>query len=352
MQVFKLQNEFTFSNRKVSYFTIIPDIDSIKIYYREGSHGLNFITKCIILKDNKIIKDEIILFDNSELNHNFTPFVYDNELYASGGLDFYATNGSIIKSLNYIEGMQIFYKDYIKPFLPECKYYHLRKKFVPDILPECNKGLYLYKFIKGNWEKVSLDPILSRISHNSFIKSPVWEIGNFDGKQSVLYFNDKLYVFCRANTGKGRRGIQVGICNDLNDINHMEFKLCEFGDNSDIEKDEYYICNMFKHPTKDLLIALLPYRDKSKNIGSLRLLKSTDGINWIICKDLFINSPTYLSKRKEYKDFIHPVQNYWINNNEFNILVQYNYLGLNAKEPVVLKHYKCTLGELNEMLSL
>jgi len=166
-------------DREAAYFSILDCPDGkIRLYYRgEGEWGETHVRES---DDGITFSEARIIWKNSCICHNFSPFIHNGEYYAVGGLDFV----------------------------------HKRIK------AEHDKGLYLLHSKDGvSWRLVKDEPIIT-LDHPGFFKAPyVRQMVKveFDSAISCVHYEDKFYLYFRKNTDKGIRDIQYATSDNLID---------------------------------------------------------------------------------------------------------------------------------------
>lgn len=150
-----------------------------------------------------------------------------------------------------------------------------------------NDGLYLLTSKNLiNWSKPKLI-----IDRDWGFKN---ECCSFDSQSSLLYNNEKYYLYCRWNPSRGKRKLQVFISNDIDNWSN-NYKEVLLDKNINI-----YTSHMFKYHEKVLGI-IRYYEDNisgtdSKEIKDsckIGLISSNDGINFIFEKNIINNYNIY-----------------------------------------------------------
>ena len=287
------------TNKKIEYAFIFDNY----IYYKEDLEDVDPLDK-EITKRLEIINVFNIKNDNNYFlnigiaNHNFRLFRFNNNIYGIGGQAFgiRSYNRDLINTENNL------YIDYHKEsniFIDSSEYGISSlagdKIYNPNIIsPYYANGLHLFIFndIKNNLFELENNglPILSGIidgRHDghygtcNFNNIDVSKNGLtvYDSQTSILYKDNKYYLYQRANICAGVRYIQYSTSEDL--INWSEFNLLKI--NPEINHFEYnfYYSNFFKIKGVNNFIGILPCEHIIDDYEyNYKLYYSNDCINW------------------------------------------------------------------------
>jgi len=170
-------------------FSILDCPDGkIRLYYR--SEGFWGDTHVRTSDDGINFSEPKLIWREDSICHNFSPFIYKGTYYAVGGEDHHYPESTTHA-------------------------HHVHKK-----------GLYLLSSHDGiNWELVKDDPIITPY-HPGFLKAPYEKISEFDSFISCVHYEDKFYLYFRANVARQIRTIQYATSDNL--IDWSEVKLVKF----------------------------------------------------------------------------------------------------------------------------
>jgi len=170
---------------QAAYFSILDCPDGkIRLYYRGKGRGQS--THVRESDDGITFSSARVIFSKSHVCHNFSPFIHDGKYYAVGGQ--YKHDGE------------------------------RRKRHAG--------GLYLLHSNDGlSWDIANEKPIITP-HHPGFIQAPFERKIEFDGSISCVPYQNKFYLYFRANVGKGIRAIQYSCSDDL--IHWSEIKIVHF----------------------------------------------------------------------------------------------------------------------------
>jgi len=183
------------------------------------------------------------------------------------------------------------------------------------------KGLYLFKSTDGiNWENANEKEPVIRIGNENFVHARTWKSSEFDSHFSVVYNKkqDLYFFYGRANIDRGTRFIQYATSKDL--FNWSRFELLKLKFNPAV--DNYYYPVMFPDPSRsDVYLGLLPYFNKKHCM--IKLVESTNCVNWKLKKNLFVQKVVYYNKKQKASE--HPVSGVVVRGKKAWIYIHHNY---------------------------
>jgi hypothetical protein len=164
------------------------------------------------------------IFPNSGVNHNFSPFLVGEKIYAIGGQERWKNDREILRLRTGEDFIKYWEARFNKPFGQNevyaskvLKLLHSRQAL------RHTHGLYLFESKNGEeFKQVQDQPILT-VNHPGYISALAWKSGEFDGHIHVVKFGDIYHIFVRANIDRGQRFVQYAISKNL--IEWSEFKL-------------------------------------------------------------------------------------------------------------------------------
>lgn len=275
---------------------IIPD----SIYYVDPDGNKIYYT----IIDNKIFynchdtfqtfvqegKTKHLLFENSCMTHNFSPFMFKNRFYAIGGQDNWKVDHKW-RGINYIQFKEMWEEHFQKIYKRGPEFYEVIKyKFDTTPVYSENRGLYLSDSADGiEWNLVKKYPIIN-VDHPGFISSLAWKSAEFDAKPSLMRYKSKWFLYMRANIDKDKRHIQVTTSKDL--LNWSKFHLIDIDYNQDV--DNYYDPVIIEHKRK--LVGFFNYYNN--DTSCIKVKTSSNGIDWLDVKEIFLEKPFILEHEK------------------------------------------------------
>jgi hypothetical protein len=185
-------------NPEAGYFSVLDCPDGrVRLYYR--GKGRSRETHVRESKNGIIFSRPRVVLTGSFICHNFSPFIHGGKLYAVGG---------------------------------KCRFNNERKKKHGD-------GLYLLRSADGrSWNLVRDEPILTP-SHPGYHRASFDLREEFDSSISCVPYQNRFYLYFRANLERGVRGIQYAVSDNL--LDWSEIRPVQFRPACDPRrKDNFY----------------------------------------------------------------------------------------------------------------
>ncbi len=307
----KLKNEYLIDTYD-AYFSVLKRENKLLLLHRFGADGKKFKTKIRVYSNKEY--DESIVLNDSCLSHNFSiPPGYD---FAIAGLDY-----SVLKNSDYNGNLYIL---------------HPSENF-------------------NSWKVIRKLNITSDMENFIKAENAPRIVGNFDSMTSLLFKNSQYFLYSRANVKLGVRHLQYFTSKDLTKWEAKGKILLDTG----MKNTEcYYSPYFFKHPRRELYIGWLTYLDMTNRYHCLKIFTSIDCIHWKYQNSFFDDKQCYFTRRKppnlvkNLKPYYFPVYGHWEEDDEFNFMIQYNYLGLEKESDTKVVHYSMGYGELDELCNL
>ncbi len=344
---FKEQNIIYTSNvREAIYYSLLT---FNKDRYLLFSNQWKNLYRTIITESTDGIEfchDTKTILNFSGASHNFFPFFGENgKLFGIGGVD----NWKFDKEFHSIEDYTSFKRTYEYKFRKSCKneVFNLseHKRLLSDKPALDNvRGLYLFHSDNGiDWKLISKSPIVTVFNAgyanaiNLFGKS-----SEFDGHVNCLYHKGIYRIYLRANIDKGKRFIQYAESSDL--LNWSRFKLIKL--DSYLPNDNYYTPCFMEY--NGIYIGFVPYFSDG-GVCAIRFIKSTDGVNWNLIRDLY-EDKVALYRGEKPKNTKHMVHGYILRNKEIYFYIHNNFSGLDKEKDVTIQRISVSKKEFEKCL--
>lgn len=314
-------------NRNKVYYTIIDE----KLYYNVQSSMRTYVEHG---------NGKRVLFKDSCLTHNFSPFKNKGRLYAFGGQDNWKVDEKW-RDLSFEQYKKVYLEHHGAPYDRNPKYYKdIKYRFdTTPVYSEC-RGLYLLRSNNGiNWNFIKNDPVITTKS-DGFLSCTHWKSGDFDGKTEIVNYKGSWIIFIRANVGQDRRHVQMAKSKDL--LNWSKFQLINIDYND--EYDNYYHPIIFEY--RHRLIGFFNYYNH--DISCVKIKQSTDGLNWTDIKSIFPEAPFVVDNNK--RKMRSQVCGVFHKDDIINIYVHHNYNGHDKNMTSYIMKYKMHKDRLNEIL--
>jgi len=313
--------------RDKTYYTIIDGM----MFYNVHAIDSTFIQ----------VGDKInLLFENSCLSHNFSPFKFKEKYYAIGGQDNWKVDNKW-RGIDYETFKDMYELHFSKEYIRGKEFYtDIKYKFDTTKTLTHNKGLYLLSSDNGiDWKFVIDDPIIT-VNSDGFCSSLSWKSTDFDDKPQLIKYKDNWMLYVRANIDKDRRHIQFTKSKDL--LNWSKFQMLNI--QFDIEIDNYYHPILFEHKRK--LIGFFHYYSNEKSC--IKIKKSEDGLNWIDIIEIFQELPFEIGEDK--KKMRSHVCGVYKKDDLIYIYINHNYNSNDIYLYSYIMRYKMSEQDFNELL--
>lgn len=348
MELIEKNKVFISDARRAIYFNLLKCPNgNIRLYSNRWVKYHDTVS--VGSKDGITFDRELILaLKKSGATHNFFPFIgQDGKMYGIGGIDNWKHDKNFHDIKDYDTWKIAYENKFKKPVNPEVFQLEEHRRLLSNkrILDHVD-GLYLFSSTDGKkWSQLSKVPIVT-VEKEGFVNAMInfGKGSEFDGAVNCIWNDEikKYILYIRANVDIGCRFIQYSVSDDL--LSWEKFNLIKV-EGYEKAKDNYYTPCFMKY--KDWYIGLIPYFREGK--GSIRLLRSRDGIKWDIVKDFF-KEETAVFKDGKPKNSCHAVNGMLIKDGVINFYIHKNNLGLDSMSSVDVVRYTTTEKEMDEIL--
>jgi len=286
---------------------------------------------------------EHLLFKDSCMTHNFTPFMHKNKYYGIGGQDDWKCDKKW-RDIDFETFKPMWEKHFQKKYKRGIDFYAaIKHKFDTTPVYSENRGLYLSESIDGiTWNLVQDDPIITAY-HPGFLTSLAWKSAEFDGKPTMIRYKGKWFLYLRANIDRDRRHIQVATSGDLKTWSDFELLNIDY----DIKLDNYYHPIIIEHKHK--LIGFFNYYND--DTCCVKIKKSEDGINWIDVKSIFESKSITMNNINNNNKIRNNVCGVEKKDDSIIIYLNYNYYGLDFDQACYIVRYKISEEKFDEWIN-
>jgi hypothetical protein len=238
------------------------------------------------------------IFPNSGVNHNFSPFIVGEKVYAIGGQESWK-NDKEITGITSGEAFIRYWEDRFKrPFEQNLAFANKALSFLKRSKHPLKHthGLYLFESKNGvDFKQVQEKPIISAL-HPGYISALAWKSGEFDGHIHVVKFGELFHIFIRANIDRGQRFVQYATSTDL--LEWSPFKILPLP--HDPAVNTYFLCGA---SVRDKHYFFLPKFDAKDSWIEIYEAEGVEKIRFI--KELFRKPAAIFTEKTKNVD--HPI---------------------------------------------
>ena len=188
-----------------------------------------------------------------------------------------------------------------------------------NLTKQHNRGLWSSRYV-NKWTDFHLLSLKKLRCFESRRSGYLHTRCEFDGRVSVVRFNDKYFMYVRHNPFRNN-GRHVLLSTSPNLVNWTNFTLAKIASIPRKRTNDIYTFYAFNDPkNSSRLLSLYPLL--TNGAGSISLSCSEDGIHWSAPLQL-IQSKTYGSRSGD-----HPVHGTWSDEENLYIIIQHDVLGV------------------------